>query len=96
MSHWLKFFFKAVCILLVLLSAAFGLWVFHAQPMYDGQLRSEGLKASVKAEGRSVALSGTAQVTTTFGAVASDLPVGRFTGSALRPLQTAALETQER
>lgn len=55
-----------------------------------------GLKASVKAEGRSVALSGTAQVTTTFGAVASDLPVGRFTGSALRPLQTAALETQER
>jgi len=47
MSHWLKIFFKAVCMLLALLSAAFGLWVFHAQPMYDGQLRSEGLKASV-------------------------------------------------
>ncbi len=56
-----------------------------------------GLRASVKAEGRSLALSGTMQVTTTsFGAVASDLPVGRFTGSALRPLQTAALDTSTR
>ncbi len=56
-----------------------------------------GLKASVKAEGRSLALSGTMQVvTTSFGAVASDLPVGRFTGSALRPLQTAALDPSTR
>ena len=51
-----------------------------------------GLKASVKAEGRSVALAGVAQVTTSFGALASDLPTDRFTGSALRPVQTASLE----
>ena len=54
-----------------------------------------GLKASVKAEGRSLALAGTAQVTTSFGPMASDLPTDRFTGSALRPVQTAALEPAE-
>ena len=47
MSRWLTRIFKAVLLLLVLLGAALGLWVFHAQPMYDGQLRSEGLKVSV-------------------------------------------------
>jgi len=47
MSRWLTRIFKAVLLLLVLLGAAFGLWVFHTQPLYDGQLRSEGLKASV-------------------------------------------------
>jgi hypothetical protein len=54
-----------------------------------------GLKASVKAEGRSMALAGVAQVTTSFGALASDLPTDRFTGSALRPVQTAALDTDK-
>ncbi|MEY4727273.1 MAG: hypothetical protein RLZ36_1900, partial [Pseudomonadota bacterium] len=47
MSHGFKIFFKAVWMLLALLGVAVGLWVFHTQPMYDGQLRREGLKASV-------------------------------------------------
>jgi hypothetical protein len=55
-----------------------------------------GLKASVRAEGRSVALAGTAQVTSSFGVFASDLPTDRFTGSALRPMQTAALDVMEK
>jgi len=55
-----------------------------------------GLKASVKAEGRSLALAGVAQMPTSFGAMASDLPTDRFTGSALRPMQTAALETVDK
>jgi len=54
-----------------------------------------GLKAAVKAEGRSAALAGVAQVTTTFGALASDLPTDRFTGSALRPMQTASLQAPD-
>jgi hypothetical protein len=55
-----------------------------------------GLKASVKAEGRSLALAGVAQMPTSFGALASELPTDRFTGSALRPMQTAALETVDK
>lgn len=55
-----------------------------------------GLKASVKAEGRSLALAGVAQMPTSFGAMASDLPTDRFTGSALRPVQTAALESVDK
>jgi uncharacterized protein YcbK (DUF882 family) len=55
-----------------------------------------GLKASVRAEGRSLALAGVAHMPTGFGAMASDLPTDRFTGSALRPLQTAALESLDK
>jgi len=55
-----------------------------------------GLKASVKAEGRSLALAGVAHMPTSFGAMASELPTDRFTGSALRPVQTATLESVDK
>jgi penicillin amidase len=47
MTRWIKRIFKALLVLVVLSAAGFGLWVFHTQPMYDGQLRSEGLKDPV-------------------------------------------------
>ncbi len=47
MSRWLKRIFKALLWGFAALVAGFGLWVFHTQPMYDGQLTSEGLKQPV-------------------------------------------------
>ena len=47
MSHWLKRIFKALLWGVAALIAGLGLWVFHTQPMYDGQLTSEGLKQPV-------------------------------------------------
>lgn len=47
MTRWLHRMFKAVFWLVLSLAAGLGVWVFHTQPMYDGQLRGEGLKASV-------------------------------------------------
>jgi penicillin amidase len=43
MTRWLRRIFKAVFWLVLSLAAGLGLWVFHTQPMYEGQLRSEGL-----------------------------------------------------
>mgnify|MGYP000381977068 FL=1 len=47
MSRWLKRIFKALLWGIAALIAGLGLWVFHTQPMYDGQLTSEGLKQPV-------------------------------------------------
>jgi hypothetical protein len=47
MSRWLKRIFKTLFWGFAALIAGLGLWVFHTQPMYDGQLRSEGLKQPV-------------------------------------------------
>jgi penicillin amidase len=47
MSRWLKRIFKALLWVAAALIAGLGLWVFHTQPMYDGQLTSEGLKQPV-------------------------------------------------
>ena len=47
MTRWFKQIFKALLGLCVLLAAGLGLWMFHTQPMYDGQLKGEGLKAAV-------------------------------------------------
>lgn len=47
MSRWLRRIFKTVFWSVVALMAALGLWVFHTQPMYDGQLTREGLKQPV-------------------------------------------------
>lgn len=47
MSRWLKRIFKALLWGFAALVAGLGLWVFHTQPMYDGQLTSEGLKQPV-------------------------------------------------
>lgn len=47
MSRWLKRIFKALLWGVAGLIAGLGLWVFHTQPMYDGQLTSEGLKQPV-------------------------------------------------
>ncbi len=56
MTRWIKRIFKALLVLVVLSAAGFGLWVFHTQPMYDGQLRSEGLKepVNIKRDGADV------------------------------------------
>ncbi len=48
MSRWLKRIFKALLWGFAALVAGLGLWVFHTQPMYDGQLTSEGLKQPVR------------------------------------------------
>ncbi len=47
MSRWLKRIFKTLMWGVAALIAGLGLWVFHTQPMYDGQLTSEGLKQPV-------------------------------------------------
>jgi penicillin amidase len=47
MTRGFKRVLKALLGLLALLAAGLGLWVFHTQPMYDGQLKSEGLKEPV-------------------------------------------------
>jgi penicillin amidase len=47
MSRWLKRIFKTLAWGFAALLAGLGLWVFHTQPMYDGQLTSEGLKQPV-------------------------------------------------
>jgi penicillin amidase len=47
MSRWLKRIFTALLWGVAALIAGLGLWVFHTQPMYDGQLTSEGLKQPV-------------------------------------------------
>jgi penicillin G amidase len=47
MTRWFKRISKALFALVALLAAGLGLWVFHTQPMYDGQLKSEGLKEPV-------------------------------------------------
>jgi penicillin amidase len=47
MSRWLKRIFKTLLWGVAALIAGLGLWVFHTQPMYDGQLTSEGLKQPV-------------------------------------------------
>ena len=48
MTRWLHRIFKALLWLVLLSAAALGAWVFHAQPMYDGQLRSEGVQQPVQ------------------------------------------------
>ncbi len=47
MSRWLKRIFKTLLWGFAALISGLGLWVLHTQPMYDGQLRSEGLKQPV-------------------------------------------------
>ncbi len=47
MTQWLKRIFKGLLALLLVLSAGMALWVFHTQPMYDGQLRTAGLRQAV-------------------------------------------------
>ena len=47
MSRWLKRICKTLLWGVAALIAGLGLWVFHTQPMYDGQLTSEGLKQPV-------------------------------------------------
>lgn len=56
MTRWVKRILKALLGVVVLLAAGLGLWVFHTQPMYDGQLRSEGLKdpVNIKRDGADV------------------------------------------
>jgi penicillin amidase len=47
MPHWLKRICKTLLWSFAALIAGLGLWVFHTQPMYDGQLSSKGLKQPV-------------------------------------------------
>ena len=56
MTRWIKGILKTLLGLILLLAAGLGLWVFHTQPMYDGQLRSEGLKepVNIKRDGADV------------------------------------------
>ncbi len=50
-----------------------------------------GLRISVRAEGRAVALQGSPLASPQFDAMLADLQAGRFTGPAVGPLRTAAL-----
>ncbi|MGI9150352.1 MAG: penicillin acylase family protein [Limnohabitans sp.] len=48
MTRWLNRIFKVLLGVIATVAVGLGLWVFHTQPLYDGNLRSEGLAKPVQ------------------------------------------------